>query len=216
VTCSLTGESSAFQLANKVRIFPGKINVWLIGSTHGSSASLDTFIKKNILKPLNTRGVVESIFSTNQSNVVYSVTALPSGLSTEEIRTRFFSFGLTPQETTASKTVPPIVPFPGQPISFYIVSFIPPLDAPSLLPWPVSGCVEEAQWWLAGASTDRNIATSEKAPFIIKEDPENSLSFFTLKNLAIVGGLGIGLVYLTPAIARAFLSVHETKKALKS
>ena len=203
----MDGEDTEFQALNRVLVYPGKQNVWLVAKTSEGSGDIQDFCKEFILGPLDTSWV--------SNNVAYVVRKVNPG---EEPRLHMQAFGLRMQETGGNPktqtTLTPPVQTPSGTLEWYVIMFTPPLDAPSSLPWPVKGCVEEAGWYLSAATSDVLVSTGKPIGFQVKVDPDAVDPVKTAIRYAVAGGVIVGLVYLTPALARAYYSFQKAKRSV--
>jgi len=147
-------DKDEFGLVNRVKIHPRMTNVWLIAKKSDSSMNINEFIEEYIKGPLDTSG----IFSRNPPPLIGKVKLLPN--DRETIRLEMASWGRRLGTDTLSD-LRPTPNFEG-PVSFYMVQFVPAEDAPRSLPWPVEGCVEDADIALSSYISDVNIATGQK------------------------------------------------------
>jgi hypothetical protein len=80
--------------------------------------------------------------------------------------------------------------------------------------WPVQGCVEEAGFYVNAATSDVLVATGRKLPHMVNmEEGADTKPQATLVKWVIGVGAVVGLVYLTPALARAFVSVQKARRS---
>lgn len=142
-----------FDSVNRVTIYPGKINVWMLARHVGEGSSIQDFIEENIVEPLDTSWTSDNV-------VVGEIKKIPN--DPQKVRLNLVAWGRRPSSKTASTLTPK--PEINSNREFYMVSFIPPKDAPRSLPWPLEGCVEEADWVLGSFLTDVKIATAEPVP----------------------------------------------------
>jgi hypothetical protein len=139
-----------FAAENKVRIYPGKWNVWLLARRKGEGSTIEEIVEDKIIDPLDTSWV--------NDNVAVVSKKLESN-TPDHVRIAMMVYGRHPQQKSMSKLTHPASV--GSNIDFYVVNFLPPDDAPQYLPWPVEGCPEEADWLLSGALSDVVIATGK-------------------------------------------------------
>lgn len=152
-------DPAEFAAENKVVIYPGKVNVWLLVRRKGQGTNVEEIINKYIKGPLNT-----ATFGNNV--LVGDVKKLPNDPQTIQIN--MSSWGRRTQETTLGKLTYPVDV--GTDLEFYMLSFAPPKDAPTRTPWPLEGCAEKANWALSAALSDIRISTG------LPTDPTNTSS----------------------------------------
>lgn len=142
-----------FDAENTVRVYPGRTNVWLFVRRRGEGPTIKTIIDTFIKKPLDTA------WTTN--NVAVGE-PLKLANDPEKVRLSMVAWGLRPQDKTLSKLTYPVNL--GDDLEFWQVVFHPPEDSPTVVPWPLVGCAEEADWALSGALSDVDISTGQKSP----------------------------------------------------
>lgn len=222
LSCDRDGDDSEFQSLNKVYIYPGKHQYWLVAAVDG--ANVTKFVQEYLVDPLDTSWVNE--------NVVYSIREVAE----DKIKINFQSFDRVMQPATSGKLNPPVIPKSTN-IRYFIVDFIPPSDAPSVLPWPVQGCLEKPEVYLSAATTDKIVSTGQVSSNLATEAKEQvqrqnaeaaaredaidkeinekyglTDPMDTVKKYALVAIVGVGLIYLAPAIARAVVGVRAASR----
>lgn|SRR5690606_3070652 len=142
-----------FDAENTVRVYPGRPNVWLFVRRRGKGPTIKSIIEDFITDPLDT--------SWTSNNVAVGE---PVKLANdpEKVRLSMISWGLRPQEKTLSKLTYPVDL--GDDLEFWQVVFHPPADSKTVVPWPLVGCAEDADWALSGALSDIDISTGQKSP----------------------------------------------------
>jgi hypothetical protein len=201
-----------FEAENKVAVYPGKLNVWLLARRKGKGPTIEKVTSDFITKPMNT-----SWFSNNVN--VGGVVKLPNDPT--KIQLSMVSHGLRVQNTTVSKLTYPV--HLGTDLEFYQVLFYPPADAPLQVAWPLVGCAEDATWALSSALSDIEVATGKPSPGVnqsidtsspadIEKQRQDSLSFLSAsRKMGMDGGismttwvlLGSGLLAATFLYGRA-------------
>lgn len=154
-----------FDTLNKVPIYPGGLNVWLVARRPGSSMNISEFVEEYITDPLDTSW-------TTMNVVVGEIKKLPK--NPDQIRINMISWGRRPLDQTLDDLTP--APNIGSNPDFYMINFMAPSDAPSTLPWPVEGCVEEADWVLSGALSDIKIGTGQRVAPITSSTTDRPVS----------------------------------------
>ena len=223
LSCDRDGDDKEFQSLNRVWVYPGKLNYWLVATVDG--ANITKFVQEYLVDPLDTSWVNE--------NVVYSIREV----TLDKIKINFQSFDRKMQTATSGKLNPPVIPQSTN-IRYFIVDFVPPADAPTSLPWPVQGCLEKPEIFLSSATTDVITSTgktstnmSQEAKETVQrqdaeaEAREEALNkeinekygltdpMDTVKKYALVAAVGVGLIYLAPAIARAVVGVRAASRS---
>lgn len=199
--CETRGDSQVFKVTNRLVVYPGKANHWLIIKTQEADGDIEEFVSEH-LKPLDTSWV--------NDNVAMTIRKLPEGM---DPRVAFQALGLRQQPMTSGGLTPPVKPG-GMPFEYFIVTFVPPKDAPATLAWPVQGCVEEAGFYVTAATSDVLVATGKRLPFMVDMEGGADVNpYATVAKWALGVGAVVGLVYLTPALARAFVSVQQARKS---
>jgi hypothetical protein len=205
--CDVSGDSDDFKVKNRVTVYPGKNNNWLVIKTSESSGTIEDFIEKYIVDPLDTSWLNDNVVATNL--------LIPPG----QERVSLQATGLRLQDTangnpkTAFTLTTPVKPAEGK-LEFYLVSFVPPRDAPASLPWPVEGCVEKAGWYLSAPTSDIFVATGKSSGYMVAEKADAPMDPLKTLKWAGFGVVGVvGLVYLTPALVRALMAVRSARRA---
>lgn len=219
-SCDTDGDDDDFQELNKIVVYPGKWNHWLVAKSGEASGSVKDFVEDFVVDPLDTSWI--------RDNVHYTIFEVPKNAETGTFnspstggapghnmgRVAMQTHGLRFQSKSSALLNPPVMPAGGSADKLYVVSFVPPEDAPHSLPWPVDGCLEAADWFVVGATSDVWIRTGKKAGYATDlhakaaaeeaPDPINTMKKYAVGAVVVVGG-----IYLAPAIARAYLSLRK-------
>jgi hypothetical protein len=142
-----------FQAMNRIRIYPGQTNNWIIGKRASSTDPVKETIE-DMLDPINTSSWY------NPGTWVKMPIAIAPSPSAEHVREEVAVEGLSVQKRRDDLTH---VPNLGPNIVYYNVSFNAPKDAPPEIPWPVVGCVEEADWTVLWQLTSKAVAPIDTA-----------------------------------------------------
>lgn len=211
--CVRDGDDSTFQSLNKVIVYPGRINNWLIARAPNAAGTIEDFIADYIVDPLDTSWV--------NDNVPYVV----KKIAATSIQANFLAIGLRLQDKSSSKLDPPVLAKDAAHAEWYLVSFTPPNDAKTQLPWPVQGCLEDPEWYLASATTNVYISTGNEAANVVQQTKDaittqeaaeaarqEALTGDPLLKYKVALGaaaVGVALIYTLPIIARGYVSFRR-------
>ena len=104
-----------FDSVNKLPIYPGGLNVWLVARRPGSSMNVTEFVEKFILDQLDTSGMF-----FDQNVVMGEIKPLPK--DPDQIRINMIAWGRRPLDTTVGDLTP--APSTGQNPDFYMINFM--------------------------------------------------------------------------------------------